>query len=291
MVIADLAGSGQRLNMLRQNWRYWLSEPFVHFILAGIALFATYGLWGDGARDDRTITVTSEQIERLKAIWAAEAMRLPDDSDTAAIIADYVREEALYREAEKLRLGDDDTIIKRRLAQKMEFLLYDRTQIGAPSDNVLRSWFKAHQEQFRTPELRSFEHVYLNSEARGNAALSDAAAIKSQLEKGAEWEELGDPFMLKRTYADLSQRETARLFGVDFASAAYALPAGRWSKPVASAFGLHIVRIVAVSPPGEAQFEDNRDAIAAAWAEDQRRKANAAALQDLIAQYDVDIQR
>jgi peptidyl-prolyl cis-trans isomerase C len=290
MVIADLAGSGQGLRM-SGLLRRWLAEPFVHFVLAGVVLFAAYGLWGEKAGEDRNITVTAEQVERLKAIWAAEAMRLPDERDTADIIADHVREEALYREAQRLQLGDDDIIIKRRLAQKMAFLLYDQSEITEPDEAEMLEWFNANKARFRIPELRSLEHVYLNSEERGRTATSDAMALSRKLRDGADWQGLGDPFMLKRTYADIGQRETARAFGTGFASAAFALPVGHWSQPIPSAFGLHIVRIVAVTPPADADFSGQRPAIAAAWTVDQRSKANAAALDDLIAQYDVVIEK
>ncbi|MEZ5710367.1 MAG: peptidylprolyl isomerase [Blastomonas sp.] len=277
---------------MKENSRALLREPFVHFLIAGLVLFATHGWWGDALDgDERRIVVTSDQVERLKKIWAAEALHLPGEEDVKGIIADHVREEALFREAERLGLGDDDTIIKRRLAQKMAFLLYDRTRISDPGDDTLQSYYRTHQARFTPPELRSFDHVFISTEKRGARARTDALALRDQLEQGADWQSLGDPFMLQRSYADLPRREAARQFGPDFADALFALKKGGWSMPIQSAFGLHLVRLAAIAPSRIPDFQGIRPAVLEEWKADAREKANNAALDELVARYDVEIEQ
>jgi hypothetical protein len=48
--------------------------------------------------------------------------RSPTASESDRLVADYVREEVLYREALALGLDRDDLVVRRRLVQKMEML-------------------------------------------------------------------------------------------------------------------------------------------------------------------------
>ena len=95
-----------------------------------------------------------------------------------AQIQDYIREEVLYRTALTLGLDKDDTIIRRRLRQKMEFLFEDT--VPQPQEAELRAYFEAHAEKFRTQPLISFRQVFVSLK-RGDTAESDARKILARL--------------------------------------------------------------------------------------------------------------
>lgn len=266
-------------------------DPIAHFVLIGLALVAINHFWnGYQGEQGRTITVSAAEIDRLSALWANTAGRLPTGEDKQQIIDQYVQQEVLVREAERLGLGDDDTIIKRRLAQKMDFLVSGESKADNPSDAELESWFDANRDKFAAPERRSFIHIYLSPEKHGGAIERVAANILQNLQSGADWKSLGDPFIQKRSYAAIPQSEVTRLFGPDFASAIFKLQSGQWSPAVGSAFGLHLVRIEAIDDAAEANFEPIKTEVAAAWQENRSAKAKQAALQELVSGYDVVIE-
>lgn len=267
-------------------------DPITHFILIGLALVAVNSIWnGWQGEQGRTIIVSAAEIGRLEQIWASTAGRVPTGEDRQQIIDQYVQEEALVREADRLGLGDGDTIIRRRLAQKMDFLVGDDASVADPTDAELKDWFADHRDRFAAPEMRSFTHVYFSPERHGSAVEAAAKTALGQLRSGADWKVLGDPFIQKRSYAAVPEREVARLFGPEFAKDIFRLGKGKWSEPIGSAFGLHLVRIAAIDSAAEAQFEPIRAEVLAAWQDEQRTNAKRAALEDLIGDYNVVVEK
>ena len=109
-------------------------EPLVHFILLAVVIFGVYQ-WVTAARQsaERTIVVTQADLESLASLYAVEAGALPTEQDMRAIVTDQVQQEALAREARQLGMAEDDTVVQRRLAQKMTFMLSDLGQVDPPA--------------------------------------------------------------------------------------------------------------------------------------------------------------
>ena len=264
-------------------------DPFVHFVLLGTILFATQNIWSPPAPDSNNIVISDTAQQRLFGLWTIEALREPTAEDKRDIIADYVREEALVREARALGLADGDTVVRRRLAQKMRELIEDRVDINPPDDKTLKTWFANNRKNFDNPQLRSFQHIYFAGQSpQANAA--KIAAAQNALKQGSDWQGLGDAFIEKRVYSDINIGEAARIFGRPFAQQLFAQPKGPWSGPVNSAFGQHLVRIAAITQGEAADFAKQKPQILAAWQEAQRRSANRAAIDDVIARYNVDVE-
>lgn len=266
-----------------------IREPLVHFVVAASLVFAAYSAVAAGrAGETETIHISAAQLERLAALYATEAGTLPGPEDMRAIIVDHVENEALSREARRLGLGEGDTVVERRLAQKMRFMLDDLAELPSPDEAELRAWYAQHAERFTEPGRISFDHVFL-------AAPDDArsAAVLTQLNGNAppDWRRSGDPFMLQRQYGNLPTREVVRLFGSDFAEALSDLPASEtWHGPVPSALGTHLVRVSSRSPEQLPEFDEIRDAVAADWEDNTRRRLNAEAVAEVVARYEVEIE-
>ena len=269
-------------------------EPLVHFILLGSLLFAGHMLWQRHvSKADYTITVTAEEMERQALIFAGENRRQPTDEDLKALLFSHVEEQALIREAQHLGLGEDDTIIRRRLAQKMRFIIEDVDAPALPDEAELKTWFEVNIDRFISAETRSFSHIYLSPEAHGDDAEKTAleTLAKIRLKTGpADWESLGDPFMLKRNFKTLNAIETTRLFGPTFSKGLFSLEGEIWQGPVESAFGLHLIRMNEVTPKVTPRFEDVRGQVETSWQAEAQRSANQAALKTLIQKYKVDVQ-
>ena len=266
-------------------------EPLVHFIIIGALLFAGHMLWQRHVtKADYTITVTAEEMERQALIFAGENRRQPTDDDLKALLFSHIEEKALMREAQRLGLGEDDTIIRRRLAQKMRFIIEDVEAPALPGQAELKTWFEANLDKFTTPEKRSFSHIYLSPEQHGDNIDVKAAEILTKLKTPAQdWKALGDPFMMKREFKNLSTVETTRLFGPDFSKVLAELKGKIWQGPIESAFGLHLVRLDSFASQITPEFENVRADVEAAWREQAQRSANQATLKNLIRKYKVDV--
>lgn len=265
-------------------------EPLVHFIILGGLLFVGHALWQSHVtRADYTITVSAEEIQRQALIFAGENRRQPTDEDIQALVFAHVEEEALMREADRLGLGEDDTIIRRRLAQKMRFLIEDVDAPALPDEAELNNWFEANIERFIRPETRSFSHIYLSPEQHGERIEADAQ-ILLQATAQEDWKTLGDPFMMKREFKNLSIVEISRLFGADFAKSLSIAEGGNWQGPIESAFGLHLIRIDGVTPKVTPTLADVRGEVETAWQDQALRKANTERLKTLIKKYKVNVE-
>ena len=228
-----------------------LKEPLLHFILAAAAIYLLFGLFGESeseeAADANTIVITQGEVDWLTATWQSRWNRLPTEAELKGLIDQYLRETVLYREALSMGLDKDDTIIRRRLAQKLEFLAQDLIQPEPPTDDELKKYFEENIDNYQAPDLITFTHVFLDPDKRDATTLEDAKALKKKLieenQDPVEIKDLGDPFMLQRYYPERDESELAKLFGGEFARSLMELETGQWQGPVLSGYGVHIVYV------------------------------------------------
>ncbi|MGB3626825.1 MAG: peptidyl-prolyl cis-trans isomerase [Henriciella sp.] len=264
-----------------------LREPLVHFIVLAGLIFAACGWFSQRAQKaEATITVTEADIERMSALYAIEAGNLPTSDDLRAMIADHVQQEALAREARKLGMAHGDTVIERRLAQKITFMLSGMDRLQPPADETLAAWYETNADRFTEPARWSFQHVYFSDPAdpRLGPAL---ASLNGDAATG--WRQLGDPFMLQREYGSLPAREIVRQFGAAFLAKLETLEAdpGAWQGPARSSFGAHLVRIIDKTEARLPPLEQVRPAVEAAWKEEMQRERTAEAIDEIVGKYDV----
>src|SRR5215510_14907754 len=167
------------------------------------------------------------------------------------LIEDQVREDILYREALALGLEQDDTIVKRRLAQKMDFLAEDVAALRDPRPEELTAWFESHPERFRQPPRASFRHLYFAFDQRQGRAQEDArhalAALAGTKAEEVADDAVGDRFMFQSFYPDKTPEQVAQGFGTTFAAALFQLSPGAWQGPIESGYGWHLVFVDALT--------------------------------------------
>ena len=262
-------------------------SPLLVFLLLGSGLFAGQR-WLMDADERRVVTVTDEQVDALRARWDAQWGRRPTDRELQGLLDEMVREEILYREALRLGLDRGDPIVRRRLAEKMTFMLEDNAQLPAPGAREVEAYFTVHAERYREPQRTTFRHIYLSGDRRADPRRDAAALLQVVRAGGADgWRRAGDPFSLLREYTDRTDREIAELFGADFAAALDGLPAGEWHGPLDSALGTHLVQVLNRSTPRRPALDDVRERVVPDLLAAQRRDQNRAALRALRERYDV----
>ena len=265
----------------------WLRDPLVAFVLLGIGVFALDGWLSGGETARPVIEITPDEVERLRARWIAQWGREPTGDELQTLVDEAVDEEVLYREAQRLGLDRDDAIVRRRLAQKLTFILEDAGATGPPSRAEVEEYFAQHAERYRRPGRTTFDHVFLSGDRRTDPA-GDAAALLGELRGDDDgWQRLGDPFMLARRYADRSDQEIAGFFGRVFTEAVAGLPAGSWNGPVESTYGVHLVRVNGRTPSRAPALSEVQDRVLADLREDRRRDRSLAAYQELRDAYEV----
>src|SRR5262245_32183903 len=235
--------------------------------------------------------MTEGDLRQLEVAWTAQWRRPPTAEEMRNLVAARVREEILYREALALGLDKDDTIVKRRLAQKMEFLAEDVSGLREPTPDELRSWYAKHGERFALPGRRSFRHLYFSQDRRGERAREGAARARQRLSGepadavGAQG--LADPFMFQDHYADRTPEQVASIFGLKFSEALFQVAPGAWQGPVESGLGWHLVWVTSSTPGRVPTFEEVDAAVRTAWMDEQRTDARRRAFEAMAARYQI----
>jgi hypothetical protein len=269
-----------------------LREPLLHFLLLGALLFGWSAWQGGGSAGSSRIVVTRGVVEHLATSFARTWQRPPNALELKGLIDEHVKEEIAAREAVAMGLERDDVIIKRRLRQKLEFLLVDDAPATPPGDAELSAWLKRHPEAFPTEAQLAFRQVLLRPDRRGANTAADAAKLLARLRDAgpeAPTQNLGDASMLPAETPLEPAREVARAFGQEFADALLKLPPGQWSGPVESSFGLHLVLVRERSDGAPADLARVRPLVEREL-QAERRKAELQGLYErLLAKYSVSI--
>jgi hypothetical protein len=269
----------------------WLREPLVHFLLIGAALFLFFG-WagGSGGPDSNRIVIGPGQVEHLAVGFARTWRRPPTQEELKGLIDDYVREEMATREARSMGLDREDTVIRRRLRQKLEFLVEDAAEAVPPTDAELQAWLDAHPEDYRREPQVAFRHVFLSPDRRGDTLERDAKRILQRLQAegpDADITRLGDSIMLPAEFDLAPLNLASRTFGAEFARRLAEIEPGRWVGPVPSGYGLHLV-FVRERLPGQApELDDVREAVARDLLTSRRKEQLESMYERLLERYDV----
>ncbi len=273
----------------------WLKEPLLHFLLIGAGLFLLYGLQADDAAEQpNRIVFTEADTDRIISLWERKWQRLPNQQELLGLIESQIREEVLYREALAMGLDEGDSVVRRRMAQKMEFISNDLASLAEPSDDQLQSYLDTHAEKFAIPGRITFSQIYLNADKRGDQVRADAEKLLaeiSDLSADVDISTAGDPFMGGYIHENLADFGVSRLFGKAFGKRIFELPVGEWSGPVESGYGLHLVHVDSRTDSTTPTLQQVRDKVRDEWLVEQRHKSNNALYGELRKRYEIIIER
>jgi parvulin-like peptidyl-prolyl isomerase len=271
-----------------------LREPLIHFLLIGVVLFAVdhYLEPARGvAPSSKQIQLSLDDLGQLVMLFQAQWRRQPTAQELSRLVENKVQEEILYREALAMGLDKDDTIVKRRMAQKLRFLAEDVAAAREPDTAEIWSWFEKNKTMFAQPSRVSFRHLYFAPDRRGQSARDDAARTLSKLagqpQDAKLAASLADPFMFQDYYRDRAPDYLGKEFGPQFAQAVAKLAPGSWQGPIESGYGWHLVFIDTVIPGRVPDFEEIEGDVKSAWLNEQKEKAWDQAYKELRAKYTV----
>lgn len=269
-----------------------LRHPLIHCLLLGFVVYLLYLVSGAGAQDDRSILVTKEKLltfmqyrarafdqQRVERAWKVMS---PEDKER--LIADYVREEVLYREARALELSNEDFVIRQRLIQKAEYLIQSAEEAEPLPDAELQTYFAAQRERYFQPASVTFSHVFVKQDV-------ELAAVEASLDQisKADALKLGDRFPYHRNYSDSSFDEVAAHFGRSFANELLNVTPGDWQGPIKSAYGFHFVMVENIGEGRYPALAEVRDKVVADATRERDELALAAAVADLKQRYEITV--
>jgi hypothetical protein len=274
--------------------RRLLHEPLVHFLLIGTVLFGLYSFTQPqqpATASSKEIRLSLDEIAQLTLLYQSQWRRPPTPQELERMVENKVQQEILYREALAMGLDKDDEIVKRRMAQKMQFLAEDVAATREPATAELRSWFEKNSAKFAQPPRLSFRHLYFSLDRRGPRARDDAeqalAKLAGQPVDARIASSLAEPFMFQDYYRDRAPDYLAKEFGPPFALAVAKLPAGSWQGPIESGFGWHLVFVDTVIPGRVPAFDEIESEVRTAWLGEQKALAWEKSYKRMRASYTV----
>jgi len=279
-----------------------LRDPLTHFLAAGAALFLVASAVKPAETGDQTIIVDRASLlqhiqYRSKAFEPGAAEALLDGLSAEArdrLIADYVREEALDREARALGLDAGDYVIRQRRVQKAEFLAEAAALTAEPTDEDLNAYYEANKEHYRSPPAATLTHVFFSvkdrpredAQALARAMLERLEADKAGFDDAPRY---GERFLFHRNYVDRTDDYVESQLGAAAAEAVFdpATPLGRWTGPYSSDYGEHLLFVMARAPARLAPLDDIKDLVRADLVEERRQQAIDRNIDAVVGRYAV----
>ncbi len=258
-----------------------LREPLMHFIIIGAALFALFTwLAPDGERESRRIVITQERLlefmqyrnqtfsdsarDRLE-----ETLHSMTPAQKAALVEDYLREEVLHREALAMGLDSTDYVIRRRLAQTMEYVLRGTPDedMAAPSDEELNRFFLENVDRYQSPARATLRHVFfdaaIDEREAEKRARSTLAALRSNALDFEGALKISDRFPYFHDYADETRQLVESHLGREVAVVSFEKPVdASWQGPYRSRGGFHLVQVTRRSLPTTPDLKTVKDVVA-----------------------------
>ncbi len=248
--------------------RSFFREPLVWFLFGGVFFFLLLKM-ADPLDGDTIIFDDADIISylqyRSKAFdenAAREAWKAMDEQGRAQIEADYTRDEILYREALKLGLDTNDEVVRRRIIQKMDYVLAGFASLKEEvSEEALRQYYRDNISNYKRGALISFSHWFFDRRKNGIEDAGKRAAAALNFLSHNQKEELpsgSDRFFFQKNYVEQSFGTIESHFGSEFAASVFneELPLRQWTMPIQSEYGVHLVFVHSLLPSGTLSFEE-----------------------------------
>lgn len=271
-----------------------LREPLVHFLLLGLLVFAGFKVTSrNEAGEPGKIVVTQAQVETLVTGFSRTWQRPPTTLELERLIREYIREEVCTREALALGLDKDDSVIRRRLRQKLEFISDSVASQADPTEEQLQQYLQAHANSFRGERQFTFSQVYLDPQKHGENLTRDINQILAELRLAGsktDVSKMGDSLLLEQNFESVPTGEVSKQFGEKFVANLAQLPVGEWSGPIESGYGLHLVIVTDRKNGSAPALADVRETVKRDWLNAQRSETNEKFYQALLKRYTVTVE-
>lgn len=273
--------------LLKSSFVRRAKDPFTLCCIAGVLVFLGSFLI-DRDPTNTEIVISEADINRIEQQWLLEQGRLPSSTELDGLIASFAHEEMQVREALAMGLDYNDTIIRRRLVQKYQFITEDEALNVPASEEDLRRFFEENEEMYITGPRITFKHIFFNS-ANETATPSHIQSLTPTV-NDKNWYSFGDPFPLTREFHASTHSQIANVLGSQFLTALLKIEDGAWVGPVESTYGTHLVRIIERHPAELQSFDAIQRRVQLDYDAQRRDQAYEKVLAELSTRYQVVIE-
>ncbi len=283
-------------------------DPLAHFLALGLGLFLLFGILNPNVGDpddpkrirvdrDALLTLIQFRAKTFQPEMAEARLESLSQEQLQLLIDDYVREEALYREAIALGLNANDYIIKRRMIQKIDFITQGFADATVEiSDDDLKTYYDANKDRYREQAFITFTHVFYSTEHRTAVeakALAEEklAILQSDAAPFSDAPKHGERFPYGVNYVERTRDYVKSQFGEDMASALFSLdPAdGVWRGPFLSPYGTHLVMAVKRKDARYPPLDEVRDRVAADLNSERGKEQSEPRIKALVDTYEIEV--
>jgi parvulin-like peptidyl-prolyl isomerase len=270
-----------------------IRQPLFHFLLIGGFLFALYYSVSSTESKKDTILIDDEQINRIEMLFEKEWNRKPTKEEFKGLLDKFIQQEVYYRKALTMNLDHNDEIIRRRLDQKLRFVTNDLAIMKEPTEDELKAFYSDNKQSYFLPRQYSFSHIYFNPDKR-TSPKKDAAITLATLpatdENLSELSKEGDPFPFSYHIDSLSAKNIAREMGDAFADSLKNLPVKKWTGPVLSGYGVHLIYISKVKEMIEPAFSQIKEDVLKDYQYHMQQVYNDQLYKDFRKDFDIKLQ-
>lgn len=267
-----------------------IDEPFLHFIIIGIALFILYGLVSEDSDSTETIVINDFEINALIGKWESQWKREPNEKELYGLITQNLHQEIYYREALKMNMDHNDEIIKRRLSQKMKFLTNDLASLNKVNDDDLAQYFEENSSKYMIPTSYSLYQIVFTSDKRKNPR-GDAQNVLDKY-KNASFDEMknkADKLPISYFYEDLTEDELRLQLGAKFKEEIKNATVNKWAGPISSGYGEHLVFITKKQEPRLPALETVKNKVVKDYEYDNQQEIEEGIYQELKKSYVIEL--
>jgi len=264
-------------------------EPFIHFIIIGIGLFLLYGLVSEKTDSKNTIIINDFDLDNIISSWEMQWKRLPTEQELQNLIDQNIKQEIFYQEALKMNLDHNDEIIKRRLAQKMQFLSNDIAKLVEPTDKELNEYYQKHSDKYLAPPSYSLYQITFSADNRKDS-YKDATETLKQHSNATfdEMKNLGDKLPFSYYVENVSANELGLQLGSKFPESLEGQETNKWIGPIPSGFGYHLVYINNKTESKLPDFDLIKNIILRDYEYDIQEETNELIYNELKKNYNID---
>ena len=270
---------------MKQIFKFIQQEPLIHFALPAILIFATYRILVPQEKEQ--ITVSQQTIQALINNHSYLLNRPLTESEKSEVIEEFINEEILIREAQKQKLAQTNTTIRKMLIDQMR-IIFDEEPLE-PTRADLENLINQNPEKYQPSQIINLEQVFYRLNSPKLPSNSDA--ILNQLRQGKNFQNMGDNSLMGNTLNGYSEAELKGMFGLEFTRQVLDLNLNEWSKPIESNQGTHFVRVTQKQTPPRSNFATLEPYLRETWKFNKRREIQAKKVKELRQNYQIKIEQ
>lgn len=279
--------------MTQSKFYTLIHEPLVHFLIIGAGIFFLFNLISEPETElEQQIVIQQVDLDKLAIDWLRRNGRPASEQEREQQLKHFIREQVLYREAMTMGLDKDDAIVRRRLAQKMNYLFDDLSVISEPTEIDLETFLSGHTDNFIVSATISFSQIYFDPTVHKSPEKRqyEAEKLLKQLESSRgeiDTINLGDRSLLPYEFTAERKSEISSMFGLDFTQKIFTLALNTWQGPVHSEYGSHLIYIHSRTQVRLPPLIEIREQVIRQWKAAKRREANDIFYQSLLQRYKI----